>query len=36
VNAERIIEKDLEDFNEFLEANKNRARNAMKTAEVLY
>ena len=34
INAEKILERDLEDFNEYLEANKNRARNAMKTAEV--
>jgi hypothetical protein len=35
VNAEKLLEKDLEEFNEYLEANKNRARNAMKTAEVI-
>ena len=35
INTERNVEKDLEEFNEFLEANKNRARNAMRSAEVL-
>jgi hypothetical protein len=34
MNTEKVLEKDLEDFNEFLEANKNCARNAMKKAEV--
>mgnify|MGYP007047736035 CR=1 FL=1 len=34
INLEKIMDKDLDDFNEYLEANKNRARNAMKTAEV--
>lgn len=33
VNNEKILERDLEYFNEYLEQNKNRARNAMKTAE---
>lgn len=36
INLEKIMDKDLDDFNEYLEANKNRARNAMKTAEVFY
>lgn len=33
INNEKIMEKDLEYFNEYLEQNKNRARNAMKKAE---
>ena len=33
---ERIIEKDLENFNDYLQENKNIARNAIKQAEVFY
>ena len=33
MNSEKLLDKDLEEFNEYLEANKNRARNAMITAE---
>jgi len=36
VNSEKLLDKDLEEFNEYLEANKNRARNAMKTAEARF
>ncbi len=35
-NTEKVLEKDMEKFNEYLEENKNQARNAMKKAEVLY
>ena len=33
-NTEKVLEKDMEKFNEYLEENKNQARNAMKKAEV--